>query len=300
MESLGDAEKDEWVRLRSAAYRLLATLSDAEDAVQETFARWARLTEGQRAEIVAPQAWRRRVLGRVCIDQLRSARARRETYVGQWLPEPVPDVVFAPRTGRSPAESAETAEAVSMALMIVLERMTPAERVSLLLHDVFGYSFAEIAEILDRTQAACRQLASSARGRIDRERSQAVSVAEHRRVNEAFRAAWASGDIAALVAVLDPDVVMVTDGGGRVHAALDPLAGPDDAAAFLRDVLVHEARLRTAPVSVNGEPGILAIADGNVLAVIATKITDGRIARLWVVRNPHKLGAWGPDASARP
>src|SRR5215472_11860394 len=195
-------------QLINLAYRLLGSLAEAEDAVQETYARWYALSRQQREAIESPGAWLTTVASRICLDLLRSARVRRERYVGEWLPEPLPgpaDWVTGQPGGitADPADRVTLDESVSMAFLIVLESMTPAERVALILHDVFGYSFAEVAEIVGRTPAACRQLASSARRRIRESQAPPTPTAQRAEVINGFKQAWEAKDIAALVGLLD-------------------------------------------------------------------------------------------------
>lgn len=279
---------DDRARLLGIAYRMLGSASEAEDAVQETYARWYELGAGERARIASPTAWLVRVVSRVCLDMLGSARARRERYVGEWLPEPLPDAEL------DPAERVTLDESLTMALLVVLETMTPAERVAFVLHDVFGYPFAEIAEIVGRSPGACRELASSARRRIAARRPAAGSPADGEIV-AAFRSAWDDGDLSRLVGLLDPDVVIVTDGGGRVSAALEPIAGAAAVAAYLLAVRERRPGLAVAIEPVNARPGLVARADGTTLAVIALDVAGGRIRHLWAVRNPDKLGHWPED-----
>ena len=191
--------------LVAAAHRMLGTLAEAEDAVQEAYVRWVRLSDTERAEIANPAGWLMRVTGRICLDVLGSARARHETYVGEWLPEPVP----AESAGGDPADAAVGAESVSTALLLVLETLTPAERVAFVLHEVFAVPFGEIAEVLGRSPAACRQLAASARRHVGRRPGAAVPRSRHDEVVAAFAAASATGRLDALVRVLAPDVVLM-------------------------------------------------------------------------------------------
>lgn len=274
-----DALAEERARLLRLGYRMLGSTSDAEDAVQETYLRWYRLSEEERRAIERPVAWLVKAATRVCLDMLGSARARRERYVGPWLPEPVPT-------------STNADESVSMALLVVLEAMTPAERVAFVLHDVFGYAFADIAEILGRSPEACRQLASSARRRVRDARGEARRDADHAAVVSAFKAAWDTGDVAKLVALLDPSASVTADGGGRVSAALEPILGAEAVAHALLSARERERGFTLEAALVNGEPGLLARADGKTIAVIAMDIADGVVRNLWVVRNPDKLHAW--------
>ncbi len=190
------AELSERRHLINLSYRLLGSLADAEDVVQETYARWYALTRDQQEAIASPGAWLTTVASRICLDLLGSARVRRERYVGEWIPEPVPDWTD------DPADRVTLDESVSMAFLVVLESMTPAERVAFILHDVFCHSFAEVAEIVGRSPAACRQLASSARRRVLA--APVVSTARRAEVVRAFRQAWEAKDIEALIGLLDP------------------------------------------------------------------------------------------------
>src|SRR6478752_6128840 len=214
-------------QLISLTYRLLGSLAEAEDAVQETYARWYAMSPQEQDAIESPGAWLRTAASRICLNVLGSARSRRETYVGQWLPEPLPERSEW-LTGRSggttidPADRVALDESVSMAFLVVLESMTPAERVAFILHDVFRYSFPEIAEITGRTPAACRQLASSARGRIRAAQPPPSPPARQAGLVRDFKQAWEAKDIEALLGLLDPGATVVADGGGLVTAALVP------------------------------------------------------------------------------
>ena len=203
-------------RLINLAYRLLGSLAEAEDAVQEAYARWYALSAEQREAIENPAAWLTTVASRICLDLLGSARARRERYVGEWIPEPLPDPGEWPggRPGGAAADPADRVtldESVSMAFLVMLESMTPAERVAFILHDVFRYPFAEVAEITGRTLAACRQLASSARRRIRAVQAPATPAARQAGVVRAFKTAWEAKDITAIIGLLDPDATATAD-----------------------------------------------------------------------------------------
>ncbi|HET6950534.1 MAG TPA: sigma-70 family RNA polymerase sigma factor, partial [Acidimicrobiales bacterium] len=228
-------------QLIDLAYRLLGSLAEAEDAVQETYARWYAMSQSQQDAIESPGAWLTTVASRVCLDLLGSARARRERYVGEWIPEPLPEPTewISGRPGRTtvdPADRVTLDESINMAFLVVLESMTPAERVAFILHDVFRYPFAEVAEIVGRTPAACRQLASSARRRIRAAQSPATPTAQRARIVRDFKQAWEAGDIDALIALLDPDVTAIGDGGGLVSAELHPIDGAEQVARLLVDV----------------------------------------------------------------
>jgi RNA polymerase sigma factor (sigma-70 family) len=282
-------------RLTNLAYRLLGSLAEAEDAVQETYARWYAMSRQQQEEIASPGAWLTTVAGRVCLDVLGSARTRRERYVGTWIPEPLPD-----RTewisGRAepsdPADRITLDESVNMAFLVVLETMTPAERVAFVLHDVFRYPFAEIAETLGRTPAACRQLASSARRRIRGTQAPVAPAAGQADVVRHFKEAWEAKDIEALIGLLDPEAAMVADGGGLVGTVLRPVEGSKRIAEYLIHIAGKAPGLTLLERTVNGRPGLVAQHTGVTVTVAAFELAADRITRIWVVRNPEKLTAW--------
>ncbi|HMR50704.1 MAG TPA: RNA polymerase sigma factor SigJ [Arachnia sp.] len=292
---LGEAISERRMLL-GLSYRLLGSLADAEDAVQETYIRWYRLSDTERRQIGSPRAWLIKTAGRIGLDMLTTARARREQYVGEWLPEPVPTPgTWTSHHGGDPIDPADRIsldESVSMALLIVLESMTPAERVAFILHDVFRYTFPEVAEVVGRTPEACRQLASSARRRVLSARSTTVAPSEHATVVRAFKTAWESGDLATLVTLLDPDATAITDGGGLVSAALEPLLGADAVATFFLGVYERQPDLTIREELVNGELGLVATGAGHTLAVISLNHHGGKIGHIWAVRNPQKLEAW--------
>ena len=292
-----DAVMSERRQLINLAYRLLGSLAEAEDAVQETYARWYALSEPQRDAIRSPGAWLTTVASRICLDLLGSARARRERYVGAWLPEPLPDPAewASGRPGSAPADPADRVtldESVSMAFLVVLEAMTPAERVALILHDVFGYPFADVAQITGRTPAACRQLASSARRRVRAAQPPAAPAARQAGLVRAFKQAWEARDIGALLALLDPAATVTADGGGLARAALRPVEGGEQVARYLADLADRAAGLTLLERTVNGQPGLVAQQDGVTVTVLAFDITAGRITHIWAVRNPDKLRPW--------
>ncbi len=292
-----DAVMSERRQLINLAYRLLGSLADAEDAVQETYARWYALSAPQQETIENPGAWLTTVASRICLDLRGSARARRERYVGEWIPEPLPDPGEWPggRPGGATADPADRVtldESVGMAFLVVLESMTPAERVAFILHDVFGYSFAEVAGIVGRTPAACRQLASSARRRI---RAQPPPAATTRQADVVrnFKQAWEAKDINALLGLLDPDATVIADGGGLASAALRPIEGAGQIAHYLADLAARTAgNVTILECTVNGQPGLVAQQDGITVTVIAFDIADDRITHIWAVRNPEKLRPW--------
>jgi RNA polymerase sigma factor (sigma-70 family) len=285
-------------QLINLTYRLLGSLTEAEDAVQETYARWLALSRPQQDAIASPGAWLTTVASRICLNLLGSARARRETYVGEWIPEPLPGRTewTAGRPGGTtldPADRVTLDESVSMAFLVVLESMTPAERVAFILHDVFRYSFAEVAEIVGRTPAACRQLASSARRRLRASRAPASPAAQQAGVIRAFKAAWEAKDIDALIGLLDPGATAVADGGGLAITFLRPIEGGEQIAHAWAEI-AHRAPANMAFLDrpVNGQPGLVAQLDGVIVTVFAFDVAAGRITRIWVVRNPEKLRPW--------
>ncbi len=294
-EQYAETSAGERRQLLGLAYRLLGSAQDAEDAVQEAYVRLYRLTPQQREQIDAPGAWLMTTTGRICLDVLGSARARRERYVGEWLPEPLPgtDPVGGGRQPTDPADSVSMDESVSMALMVVLDTLTPAERVAFVLHDVFQYSFAEIAEIVGRTPQACRQLASSARSKIATARTEAHPGRQRGDILRAFKSAWETGDVDGLVDLLDPSVVVIADGGGKAQAALRPIHGPERIARFLSKSRERGIELQFEVTTVNGEEGLVAReADGTIAVVMAFGVVGDRIQHIWAVRNPDKLVRW--------
>ncbi|MEU8225301.1 RNA polymerase sigma factor SigJ [Kribbella sp. NPDC048915] len=282
-------------QLINLAYRLLGSLADAEDVVQETYTRWYAMTPAEQQAIDNPPAWLTRVASRICLDLLRSARARRERYVGEWIPEPLPESTEW-RTG--PAESVDPAdrvtldESVNMAFLVVLDAMTPAERVAFILHDVFRYPFPEVAEIVGRTPAACRQLASSARRRIREADLPAAPSARRAELVREFKQAWESADIAKLVNLLDPAVTAVADGGGIVPASLEPVSGNAEVAEYFTNLPVFSLGRTIFERTVNGQPGLVIQYEGVTETVIAFDVNADRITNIWAIRNPEKLHPW--------
>ncbi|GAA0917198.1 RNA polymerase sigma factor SigJ [Nonomuraea longicatena] len=281
-------------QLINLAYRLLGSLSEAEDVAQETYARWYALSPQQRDAVQSPGAWLNKVASRLCLNLLSSARARRETYVGEWIPEPLPEPGewTSERPGGDPADRVTLDESVNMAFLVVLESMTPAERVAFILHDVFRYAFAEVAEILGRTPAACRQLASSARRRIRLSQLPPPPVVWQARVVRAFKQAWEAKDIDALVALLDPDATAIADGGGAAGAVLRPVEGAEQIGRSLVTLAARLHGLTILERTVNGRPGLIAQHDGITVSVYAFEVAADRITRIWAIRNPDKLRLW--------
>jgi RNA polymerase sigma-70 factor (TIGR02957 family) len=273
----------------SIAYRMTGSVSDAEDIVQEAFLR-AR----KDAEVESPKAYLATITTRLAIDYLRSARVRRESYVGTWLPEPLigngePD----------PAELAETSDSLSMAFLILLESLAPAERAVFLLREVFGYDYREIADIAGKTEAACRQIFTRARRRIDEGRPRfETSRAEGEELTSLFLAAAAGGDMTSLLERLAPDVVFYGDSGGRGETTfIAPVFGRDQVAELVRIQVERTLQLGASLrlTWVNGQPGMLACdADGGLIAVIAFDVLDGQVQAIRTVANPEKLRHIGP------
>jgi RNA polymerase sigma-70 factor (TIGR02957 family) len=292
-------------RLEAIAYRLLGSAGDAEDAVQDVFLKWHAADRGR---IETPQAWLTKVLTNLCLNQLTSARARRETYVGQWLPEPV--LAGDPMLG--PADTAEQRESVSMAMLTLMERLSPNERVVYVLREAFGYSHREVADILELTESNCQQIYRRAKQHVTAERSRAdVDAVAAKRIVEEFLAAALSGDTAPLVRLLADDAVSIADGGGRVTARKTPLVGAVGIARFLRGLFLPSTAERAGvsgdpaffAVDVNDGPALLVELDGRVVAVFClTATTDGveeihlqvnpgkleRVSRQWTASGPHR------------
>ncbi|MFG2267847.1 RNA polymerase sigma factor SigJ [Streptomyces sp. NPDC048720] len=285
-------------QLINVAYRLLGSVTEAEDAVQDAYARWFQLPPSRREEILSPGAWLTTVTGRICLDLLGSARARRERYVGAWLPEPLPDRTEWDGAGGAgasgpadPADQIVLDESVATAFLVVLESMTPAERVAFVLHDVFRYPFAEIAEVLGRSPAACKQLAASARRRLRAARAE-VTASGRADVVRRVKEAWRAKDVAALVGLLDPAAVMTADGGGVAGAALHPVEGGARIARYMVAMADRAPGLELLERSVSGVPGLVAQRAGVVMTVASFEVRDGRVTRIWAVRNPEKLRPW--------
>ncbi|WP_411105063.1 RNA polymerase sigma factor SigJ [Streptomyces sp. cmx-4-9] len=285
-------------RLIGLAYRLLGSLAEAEDAVQETYTRWYAMSRQRQDAIESPGAWLTTVATRVCLDLLGSARVRRERYTGEWIPEPLPGqtgwISGRPGTAATdpvdPADRVTLDESVSMAFLVALESMTPAQRVALILHDVFGYPFAEIAGITGRTPAACREQASSARRRV---RASLHPAAHQAGLVRDFKQAWHAQDINALVKLLAPGATFTADGGGVVAAALHPIEGGEEIARYLTDLAGRASGgLTVLEHTVNGRAGLVVEHEGVAVAVYAFDVADDRITHIWAVRNPDKLRPW--------
>jgi RNA polymerase sigma-70 factor, ECF subfamily len=271
--------------LFSIAYRMLGSVADAEDIVQDAYLRWQRTLDD---DVREPRAYLTTVVTRLAINQLRSARVQRETYVGPWLPEPLV-------TEHAPDSSAsvELAESLSMAFLVMLERLSPIERAVLLLHDVFDFEYAEIARIVDKSEANCRQLLSRAKkhvvadeARFDADREQAA------RLTQRFTEASGAGDLDGMLAVLAEDITLWADGGGKIKgAALKPIHGADAVARFVigRTAQFATADRTTRPMEINGQPGFVVYVSGQPLTALIFHVRDGRIQTIYAVGNPDKL-----------
>ncbi len=283
-------------RLLGLAYRMLGSMADAEDAVQETYLRWHA---ADRDNVSDPRAFLMTTTTRICLDMLTSARARHEEYVGPWLPEPVLDIA-----ALAPDSRAELAEDLSIALLLTLDRLSPLERAAFLLHDVFDFSFTEVATTLERSEVACRKLATRARANVRALRPRGAIApparpgeidAKHAQLMSAFAAATQSGDLDALTQLLASDVRIVTDGGGKVRAALEVVEGADRAARFLVDVTRKRPGawwrddFRPRFAIINGLPGIIVEAPEGAVQTTAFEIEGDVVRALYVVRNPEKL-----------
>lgn len=277
-------------RLFGIAYRMLGSASEAEDVVQDAWLRWQGT---DRTEVRDAPAFLATIVTRLSLTALDSARARREVYVGPWLPEPVD-------TSADPLLGAERAEALSIAVLLLLERLNPAERAAYVLHEAFDYPFRQIAEVLEISEANARQLASRARAHLARERGAIVGSAERERLLGAFLAAAESGDLEALEELLATDVVTVSDGGGVVSAARKVIAGRERVARFVLGVREKGAAgAAFVPVMANGELGMLATRDGEPVAFLTVDVATDGLTQLLIVLNPEKLERFAASALSR-
>jgi RNA polymerase sigma-70 factor (ECF subfamily) len=288
--------------LLGLAYRMLGSMAEAEDAVQEAYLRWHRT---DRARVADPRAFLMATTTRICLDVLKSARVRRESYVGPWLPDPVTDTA-----ALAPDAQTELAEDLSVALLLALDRLSPLERAAFLLHDVFDYSFAQVADALQRNEDACRQLASRARTRVRAARPDATAPPaasspldpRHAELLSTFLSASRSGDLAALTQLLASDARVVSDGGGKVPAALNVIEGDQRVAAFIAGVARKgwtddiTARFDT----INGMPGLIMTGPQGLVQTSAFEIEGGGVKAIYVVRNPDKLRHLAEADSGQP
>jgi RNA polymerase sigma-70 factor (ECF subfamily) len=269
--------------LLGVAYRMLGSAADAEDVTQEAFVRWQAET---RDDVASPRAYLTTIVTRLAIDQLASAKRRRETYVGPWLPEPV-------RTdGAHPNLESHDVSSLSVAFLVVLEALSPLERAAFLMREVFDYDHAEIARVLGRDEAAVRQLVHRAKEHVrDRRPRFASSKEAHLRMLQSFLATVATGEIAPLEALLAEGVVATSDGGGRVTAARKPVHGRHDVARLALGLAKKASRAVPSIVEINGNPAVVLVVDGELIGVVDLEVDDDQIVALHLIVNPEKLGA---------
>lgn len=273
--------------LFSLAYRMMGSVADAEDVVQEAFLRWHRATEGHDETAVrSPRSYLCTVVTRLCIDQLKSARAKREVYVGPWLPEPL----VQPEAG-NPSERLELEDSLSIAFLVLLESLSPEERAVFLLRQVFDYEYAEIARIVNKSEANCRQMVHRAQQHLAARRPRFDATPEQReQLTHTFMQTCANGDMEGLLALLTQDIVLYSDGGGKAQAAVKPVYGADKVARFIFGVLSKAPQGFTAEVAVvNGQPGIVCYVNREPYTVLSLDTADGLIQGIYIVVNPDKL-----------
>ena len=278
-------------RLFGLAYRMLGSVTEAEDIVQDAWLRWRDVDTQAVRE---PTAYLTTVVTRLCMDHLRSARVRREAYVGPWLPEPL---VTEPDAGAH----AELADSLATAMLVLLERLSPAERAAFLLREVFEYSYDEVAAIVDRTPQSCRQLVSRARSRLgDTPQQSDVPAPRRWQLAESFMTACSTGDIDALLGLLAPDAVLLSDGGGVVTAARNAVHGGNNVARFMVGLVAKAPDVEVVPASVNGQPGALLRLNGTIIGTTSLDVAGDRIVGVHILVNPHKLAhLTGGQAAAR-
>ena len=292
MDEAGEIHAELRPLLFSIAYRMLGSVAEAEDVVQEAFLRWHRALQGG-TQVESPKAYLAAVTTRLAIDHLRAWRARRESYVGPWLPEPL-----VAETEADVAQHAEMADSLSMAFLILLESLSPVERAVFLLREVFEYGYDEIAKIVDKSEANCRQIFTRARHRIETSTPRfEPSKRERDELASRFFAACQQGDMDGLVDLLTADAAFIGDGGGKGQALSEPIYGRERVGRFMLGLFARGARLgaRVRPVEVNGQSGVIALdAEGQVINVFVLDIADGRVQAVRSVVNPDKLGHLGP------
>lgn len=302
MTTAQEQQAESWARHRrllfTVAYEMLGSAADAEDVLQEVWLRWADVPA---SEVRDPRAYLVRITTRLALNRLRTLSRRREEYVGPWLPEPVltggGDPVSGDLGTGDPADAVALADSVSTAMLLVLETLKPVERTVFVLREVFGLPYAEIAAVVDRSEPAVRQVGARARARVAARRpAREVESQELALVVDRFLGAAAGGDLSGLVDALAPDVVLVSDGGGRVSAALRPIHGADKVLRFLAGVQPADAVLEVHPV--NGSTGLVVLVDGRVDSVVTADLTDGLVSSIYVVRNPDKLARFAARLGA--
>ncbi|MBA3702415.1 MAG: RNA polymerase sigma-70 factor [Rubrobacteraceae bacterium] len=275
--------------LFSIAYRMTGSVMEAEDAVQEAYLRWQQASED---EVRSPSSYLSTVVTRLCIDRLRSARVRREQYVGPWLPEPVLG-----EQAREIESKADLEDTLSMSFLVLLESLTPVERAVFLLREVFGYEYAEIASLVGKSEANCRQISRRARQSVAARRPRfESSPKQEERLMEGFLQASLEGDMEALLALLSEDVILYSDGGGKTRAALRPIYGADKVARFLTGILSNiPPDFAVRQTRINGRPGLVGyFGDGSPQSVVSIEVAEGSIMAIRLVVNPEKLGSVPP------
>ena len=278
-------------KLFGIAYRMLGTVGDAEDAVQDAYLRYAA---ANKHDLRSVEAFLITVVTRVCLDRIKSAQAQREVYVGEWLPEPL--MTDLPPEARDPAERAADLDSISMAFVLLLQSLSPEERAVFLLHEVFDYGYGEIAAFIGKTEDACRQLFSRAKKHMAEHRPRIKTrPEEHNRVLQSFMQAVSTGDLSGLMQLMCADVTMTSDGGGKASAALYPVHGPDHVARFVigtvKKVAADELNFEVAPI--NGQLGFITRYQGQVFNITMLDVVDGHISAVYFMRNPDKLGRVG-------
>jgi RNA polymerase sigma-70 factor (ECF subfamily) len=275
--------------LMGIAYRMLGSVSDAEDMVEETWLRWSQMDPGR---VESPRSWLVTVVSRLCLDRLKSARVQREQYYGTWLPEP-----FLAETSGPSTDNVD--ESVSIALLLILEKLSPVERAGFLLHEVFGYSFEEIAQVLDKSPVNCRKLVSRARVRVRSEKPRfTVTSREHEELLKRFLDACRAGKLEPLMEMLGDSVALYSDGGGKAAAASKVLVGRDEILRFFLNVFrANRTAFADAKTTLfNGAPGILLLENGHVATAISFEVQNGKIAGIFAHRNPDKLWRFGLES----
>lgn len=282
-------------RLRALAYRMLGTAAEADDVAQEAFSRFLQLPEAKRNEVERPASWLLKTASRIALDELKSARARRTEYVGEWLPEPVPASSDYAGRPQDPEAAALTRDGLTYGLLVLLERLTPAERAVYVLREAFALPYSEIADVVGRSPGACRQLRTSAQQRLGDTEARAVSSKQHDEVVRAFAAACATGDAAGLARVLDPSVTLRSDGGGKASAARRPVVGAESVARFLLGLRSKYVEATVELAAVPSQSAALLMLGPHVGGVMVCDVTAVGVQNVWIMRNPDKLALWeGP------
>jgi RNA polymerase sigma-70 factor, ECF subfamily len=277
------------------AYRMLGSVTDAQDMVQESYLRWQQAAD---ESIRSPRAWLTTVVTRLCINHLQQARVKRETYVGPWLPEPLVD-----EQAGDPADASQLADSLSLAFLVLLETLSPTERAVFLLREGFDYEFSDIARIVEKSEANCRQILARARKRIDERRPRYdVLRTDAEKVLASFVTAVRSGDLETLIASMSDNVVLIDDGGGKPGAPLRPIHGAEPIARVMINVLrkLGSAKAEVRPATINGLPGFVRFLDGHATGVLAFGIAGGRIQALFSITNPDKLRHLDRPSAAAP